>query len=171
VLLMLRHRLFLCALLSCLLSAWHVVGTGRLVWSKQVPSTVYSLAVLRALVERAPAHWLGRAVVVRALAAPCPWWGATVRLRHCADQPLVLIGCATDAPTEPLPLVRRAPSALWAILRRLPLVGSFAPAPHALPWGAVGTYRVQLRAAPTCPAPSCYEAVLVDAAPDALGEG
>jgi hypothetical protein len=89
------------------------------------------------------------------------------RLQHCAGQHLVLLGTVTDAPSEPLPLVRPTPSSLWVILRGLPLVGSFVPAPHAIPWGAVGTYRVQLRAVPTgtCLAPPCYEALLPDTMP------
>src|SRR5690349_1132059 len=90
--LMPRHRLYLAALLSSLLGAWLAVDIGRLAWSNQAPSTVYSLAALRASVEHAPAHWLGRTVVVRALAEPCPWWGEMARLQHCAGQPLALLG-------------------------------------------------------------------------------
>jgi hypothetical protein len=58
---------------------------------------------------------------------------------------------------------------------RLTLLSLTLGAPHPLlaHWGAVATYWVQLRAAPvgTCTSPPCYQALLLDAAPDALVEG
>jgi hypothetical protein len=160
-----HHRLLLGALLSSLLGAWLVVGAGRLVWSKQTPSTVYSLAALHALMERAPAHWLGRTVVIRALAAPCPWWGATARLQHCAGQSLVLFGTATDAPSEPLPLLRPAPAPLWVILRRLPWLGDLLPQPAPVDPLVPARYRVRLLVPPACAGAGCFEAALLAAAP------
>jgi hypothetical protein len=156
------------ALLIVSLSLVLVVMLVALVCDRpKAQGTAYSVAVIQASLGHDPQAWVSRTLPVRATVEPCPWWGAAARRQHCADQPLVLIGTATDVPSEPLPLVRPAPAALWAILRRLPLVGSFVPAPPAVPCGAIGTYRVQLRATltGTCPAPSCYEAVLLAAAP------
>jgi hypothetical protein len=169
---MLRHRWLLAVLLSSLLSVWLVVVAGRLVWSRPAPSTVYSLAVLRALLERAPVHWLGRTVVVRALAAPCPWWGAAARLQHCAGQPLVLVGTATDAPTGPLPLACPAPSPLWTVLRRLPWLGDMLPQPTLVVDPLVpARYRVRLLVLPAGAGPGVYAALPLAVTPLARPEG
>jgi hypothetical protein len=49
----------------------------------------------------------------------------------------------------------------------VPLLGGLLPAPQAVQWGEVATYRVELRAMPGkgCGAATCYEAGLLDAAP------
>src|SRR5262249_46747214 len=149
---------------------WLVACTGCLVERTQASSRVYTLAALRALEEGTPARWAGRTVVVRALAEPCPWWGATARLQHCAGQSLVLIGTATDAPTAPLPLVRPVPSPLWAVLSRLPWLGDRLPRPKPVDPFVPARFKVRLLALPSCAGAGCDEALL-DAAPDALGQG
>ncbi|HVA93131.1 MAG TPA: hypothetical protein VNL71_25205 [Chloroflexota bacterium] len=53
--------------------------------------------------------------------------------------------------------------------RHLPLIGRLAPQPRVSRWGPLANYRVQLRAAPggSCGFLPCYEALLLDAAPQA----
>jgi hypothetical protein len=152
---MLHHRLLLAALLSSLLDAWLIALSGRPVWGTPAPSKVYTLAALHTLVDRAPARWVGRSVVVLALAEPCPWWGAAARLRHCAGQPLVLVGTATDAPAGPLPLVRPAPSPLLTALGRLPWLGDRLPQPLPVDPFMPARFRVRLLARPSCAGPGC----------------
>jgi hypothetical protein len=160
-----HHRLLLGALLSSLLGAWLVALSGRPVWGTPAPSKVYMLAALQTLVDRAPARWVGRSVVARALAEPCPWWGAAARVRHCAGQPLVLVGTATDAPTAPLPLVRPAPSPLLTALRRLPWLGDLLPQPAPVDPLVPARYRVWLLVPPACAGAGCFEAALLAATP------
>jgi hypothetical protein len=52
-------------------------------------------------------------------------------------------------------------------VRRVPLLGGLLPAPQAVAWGWVATYRVELRALAEgpCGGSGCYAAVLLDAAP------
>jgi hypothetical protein len=67
----------------------------------------------------------------------------------------------------PLPLALAGPDPLLAIVRRVPLLGSLAPAPQAVHWDVAATYRAQLRATneALCGTPPCYEALLLDVAP------
>jgi hypothetical protein len=71
-----------------------------------------------------------------------------------------------------LVLVPLDPPPAVAVLRRLPLLRGLVPAPQALRWGAVATYRVRLQAIPEsiCDSDICFEALLLDAAPGAVGE-
>jgi hypothetical protein len=61
----------------------------------------------------------------------------------------------------------RASPCYEALLPDAPLLGGLLPAPRAVGWGTVATYRVELRtvAEGSCGAATCYEAVLLDAAP------
>jgi hypothetical protein len=72
-----------------------------------------------------------------------------------------------------LPVAGWEPDPLLAALRRLPLAGGLVPGPQVAREGVLATYRVRLVAAPAaaCEASPCYEAFLLDAAPDAPGEG
>lgn len=56
--------------------------------------------------------------------------------------------------------------------RRMPLLRGIAPAPQAVQWDSVATYRVQLRrvANRSCGSTTCYEAVMLDAEPNGLVE-
>ena len=67
----------------------------------------------------------------------------------------------------PLPLAAGSTDPLLEFLRHLPLVGRFVPRPQRMRWGTVTAYRVQLRTRPDTVwgASTCYEAVLLDAAP------
>lgn len=126
---------------------------------------VYSLAAIRAQLAQQPQAWVGQTVAVRAVVAPCPWWGGAARLRHCAGRQLVLFGEPAGVPADPLPLVRPPSHPLLAVLRALPLVGALLPAPPLLQLGAAATYRVRLRATAVkgCGAGTCVEAVLLAA--------
>jgi hypothetical protein len=69
---------------------------------------------------------------------------------------------------EALPVVAApAPPLVW-FLRRLPLIGSVAPAPQQPRWDSLGTYQIQLHAV-ICDLkaqrPCYYYARLLDAAP------
>jgi hypothetical protein len=106
-----------------------------------------------------------------AAAAGC--WVETADIpAFCAPPRLVLGDDDSAATVVPLPLVPAGPDPLLAMVRRVPLLGDLLPAPQAVRWEEVATYRVELRAAPNemCGAATCYEALLLDAAPDAPGE-
>jgi hypothetical protein len=137
------------------------IATGR-----SAADPVYTVAALQAKVARHPTAWRGRTVLLRAVAVACvPMFGIA------PDEPLCLpAGPIDPGPPYPrvwLPLTVGAPNPLLAVLRRLPLAGPLVPAPQALPWGAVSTFHVQLRAAPSdaCSSPPCYAALLLSTAP------
>jgi hypothetical protein len=62
--------------------------------------------------------------------------------------------------------------AVLSFARRIPVLSSMLPDPQVLHWEVVYTYRVRLRAGPFpfCGIGPCYAALLLDAAPGALGE-
>ena len=67
-----------------------------------------------------------------------------------------------------LPLVSASPDPWLTSVRRLPLIGRFAPPPQVIRWEQVAVYRVRLRSpAGTSGESGSYEALLVDAAPGA----
>jgi hypothetical protein len=143
-------------LLGCLVGL--VLLTGLVVaagGSQAEQGPVHTVADPRERLAAQPASWVGRTVVVRAIAGPCPWWIAGARLEYCAGQPLVLYGTATDAPADPLPLLRPAPQPLLTALRRVPVWPRFTPA----------RFRVRLFALPTCSHGACYAALLLGVAP------
>jgi hypothetical protein len=163
---MLQRRSVHASLLAALLLAtWFVAIIGRPGGSAPTPRTGFTLAALRGMVELAPARWLGRTVVVRALAVPCPWWGTAARFQRCAGQPVVLMGTAVDAPTTPLPLVRAAPSALVSIMHDVPIIRDILPRTEEVPIFRQARFRVQLRAVPGRSYAAYIEAVLVQVAP------
>jgi hypothetical protein len=141
-----------------------VAGTGQ-----SGRAAVYSVAVLHARLVHSPAAWAGRVVEVRGIAvgSGCATWPSP-ESSSCQGWPSSIL---VD-PARPirLPLTLGAPDPLLALLRRLPLAGQLVPPPQVVQWGAVATYRVQLRAMPdgSCATATCYQALLVDAAPDAL---
>jgi hypothetical protein len=59
------------------------------------------------------------------------------------------------------------PDPLLTFVRWVPLLGGLLPARQVVDWGEVATYRVELRAVTDvpCSASTCYEAMLLDAAP------
>jgi hypothetical protein len=131
------------------------------------PGPVYTLGQLHALLARGPDEWAGRTVLVRGMV------GVTV----CAV-PVTGALCSTPryslrdpdprALSDQLALTLGAGDPLLTSLRREPLLGAILPAAQAVVWGAVATYRVQLRTpadAGSCDALPCVEAVLLDATP------
>jgi hypothetical protein len=157
-------------LLAVLLGLALVTGLAVAASSHRVQAgPVYSVAAVRAHLDRDPRTWVGRVVLVRALAEPCPWWGALSRPRHCAGQQLVLVGTPAEPPAPPLPLVPLAPRPLRSFVRGLPILGDVLPRPRPVSWSAPARFRVRLLVSPaaTCSAAPCYEALLLDAAPGA----
>jgi hypothetical protein len=138
---------------------------------------VYDIAVVRTHLAHAAKDWVGRPLLVRGWLVPCeaiPTEGDG----PCADlvpEPRRATDAAPAAAalTDALPLTREAANPLLARIWRIPILGDMLPAPQVLRWGAVATYRVRLRAVANsiCGTTPCYEAVLLDVAPAAPGEG
>jgi hypothetical protein len=169
---MVRPALLLGGLLGVLL----VVGLGIVALpSRTDRSPVYTVAQVRTHLVRQPHAWRDRTLLLRGVAVVAgtclPPSGPQLAL--CAPSRAVLD--AADAPSSgtALPLASAGPDPLLVLVRRLPLLGGLLPAPQAAAWGKVATYRLQLWAIPdaVCAAATCYEAVLLDAAPAAPGEG
>jgi hypothetical protein len=113
-----------------------------------------------------PGAWLNRPLRVRAMIdASCPWAGSASP--YLEWQPML-----TDPTDEAvsLPLVPGGASPFMALLQRLPFLRTLVPSRQQLHWGAPAVYRVHLQIAHPCQS-TCYEAVLVDAAPAANGQG
>jgi hypothetical protein len=163
-----RRRCWLVAPLGLLLTTAPTVAT---LGNRQEPGPGYSVKELRMSLQHAPERWVGRTVRVRGTAVRCsdPSGGP-----HCLYEQARLLGRWGAPAPESLPLEWDGSSPpLVAALRQLPLLGQLMPAPQVLRWGAVATYRVQIRALPitSCGNRPCYEAVVLDAAPDAPWEG
>jgi hypothetical protein len=145
---------------------WLAAGPGH-----GQASAVYTVAQVRDHLARDRAAWVGRTVRIRALAEPCPARGNPYGPMGCPrPQPDLADPEGADL-ADPLPLVVGSGSPLLAALRRLPLVGGWVPPLPAPPWEVLHTYQVRLQAAPggSCGVALCFEAVLLDAAPGALG--
>jgi hypothetical protein len=130
----------------------------------------FTVADLRSRLAARPAAWVGRTVVVRAIAEPCPWWGAAARLLRCDVRALVLVGTPAEAPADPLPLVQPAPMGIVSVVRGLPILGALLHRPPAVPLFTRARFRVRLLALPAGSGASCYEALLLDAGPYVRGE-
>jgi hypothetical protein len=133
---------------------------------------VYSVAQVQAGLADHPQAWVGRTVHLRAIAEPCPLWGTPEGGLHCASAQPVLVD-QTASLTASLALTWRPQGPLLALLRGVPLLGDLVPAPRVPAWMAAATYHVQLRGvpAPRCGYSPCFQALLLDAAPDAPGGG
>jgi hypothetical protein len=133
---------------------------------------VYSVAALRSHLAEEPQTWVGRRAAVRGIAvgSSCKTWPSPAHTPCQGWPPSILLD---PSQLIRLPLTLGAPNPPLALHRRLPLAGQLVPPPQVVHWGAVATYRVQLRAAPAspCASPPCYQALLLDAAPEAFGEG
>jgi hypothetical protein len=130
---------------------------------------VYTVAQVEAQLASHPRAWVGRALLVRGAVVPC-LAVPSVGERPCA----ALAPGSVRPPREPLTLVQGDPPPVaLAWLRRVPVLGTLLPAPQVLTWGVVATYRVRLQATPEsiCGSGVCFEALLLDAAPGAVGEG
>jgi hypothetical protein len=106
-------------------------------------------------------------VRVVALAEPCAAWGSPHNPLGCPRPAPVLVDPAGTDLADPLPLTVGPSNPLLAFVRRVPVLGGLAPAPQAVHWEVVATYRVRLGAMPhrLCGTTPCYEARLLDAAP------
>jgi hypothetical protein len=131
---------------------------------------VYSVAEVRAQLVRDPRRWTGRTILIRGEIVPC------LAVPSVGEQPCAALAPSSWQPESPtplraaidlLPVVHASLDPFLARLRRLPLLGHLLPAPQALQWGTVATYRVRLRASANsiCGTGTCYEAVLLTAAP------
>jgi hypothetical protein len=132
--------------------------------------SLYTVAQLRERLAANPRAWVGRVVRVRAIAYGCWALGGPGNAKCRIWRPSLIdrIGQA-----DPLALSWAPPNPLLATLRQLPLVGDLLPPPQGTDWDVPAVYRVRIRvvAAGQCGAAACYQALLVDAAPDAPGEG
>jgi len=124
-------------------------------------SPVYTVAVVDMNLQRDPEHWVGRTVLLQ---------GRVIVSFHWRTHNELLVGAQlADARVRggaALPLAPGPEDPLWAFLRRLPLLGDLAPPPQALPRGAIGIVRVQLRAVCEESGEIRYEATLLDTASD-----
>lgn len=148
---------------------------------------VYPVAALRKALARHPDALVGRTIRVEGVVPlPLTFSVCSAGAAGCADAEQAYLLYPPDnqytipgkrgtlefdyeAPSgTTLPLVMGQADPLPAALRRLPVLGSLAPAPQRLRFGAAATYRVRVQAAPShtylCLAPPCYLLVLVDAA-------
>jgi hypothetical protein len=143
----------------CAHAWWARIGSAQ-------SEPVYTVAALRAYLERDPSAWVQRTVRVRAIPAMrwCfvwSWPSPSCRLWEPA-----LAGTGASA-AAPLPLAWGGAPPLPTLLRRVPVLDLLAPPPQAIRWGAPGIYRVQLHAT-TCFAPGmspCYEVMVLDSSP------
>jgi hypothetical protein len=159
---MARSPLLLPGLLGLLLAAGLAVPA-----SSWLPAhgPVYTVAQLQAQLARDPAAVVGRTVGVRGIAIPaaCSTWDAEQDF-PCPDR--WRQGIVDPDGVTLLPLTVGAANPLLAFVRRVPLLGDLLPAPQALDWGEVATYRVQVRALPqgSCGMGRCVAAILLEAA-------
>jgi hypothetical protein len=134
------------------------------------PGQVYAVVQVQAGFAHRPGAWVGRTILVRGevvacLAVPSADNGRCAGLAPPDWQP--------SSPTpwraaiDPMALVPAEIDPFRTLLRRLPLLGAFLPAPPILHWGAVTTYRVRLQAAVNngCGTGACVEAILLGSAP------
>jgi hypothetical protein len=156
------HMIALATLLGLALTLGSAV---RALSSPVHQGPVYAVAAVQALLRQDPAAWAGRVVGVRGIAVTsgCATWPSPEN-SACREWRAGMVDA--DRATA-LPLATGAPNSLLALLRRLPLLGGLLPAPQVVHWGEAATYRVELRAITDkpCGAPSCYEAMVLDAAP------
>lgn len=156
----------------CLLAL--VLGTGiaAMIITNQIHQTpLYTVAEVQAHLARSPAAWVGRTVRMPGVAVPP---GCVLRESMlCVAESSYLAYLVDPTRFALLPLTRGASNPLLALARRVPVLDGLAPAPQVVQWGVVATYRVRLRAMPhgLCGTTTCYEALLVDAAPGSLWEG
>jgi hypothetical protein len=125
---------------------------------------VYSLADLRERLAADPAGWVGRTVVLRASAMPCPWWGGAALA--CGGRSLVLVAADPTPTADPLPMERSASPALLVAARRVPLLARLLPPPPPLPLFTPMRLRLQVQALPpgACGQRPCYEALVLSVA-------
>jgi hypothetical protein len=119
---------------------------------------VYSVAEVERQMAQTPGGWVGRTVLVQGRAATYRTWSPPDSI----VTRIVLVDPGRSAGTMPLSLQWGGADPLLASLRRLPVVGLFAPPPQRPHWGTTGIYRIQLCCLPSRSTDSA-DAVLLDA--------
>jgi hypothetical protein len=151
---MARSPLLLVGLLGLLLAGG--LAVAAFAWSLD-RDPLYAVAQVQAQFAHHPATWVGRAIMVQGV----------VVAGNPVDYPSPSLVDRDARAVDPLPLTRRGPDPLRALLRGLPLLGSLAPRAQVIRWDTVAVYRVQLlvQGRAHCGAGICDEAVRLDAAP------
>jgi hypothetical protein len=127
---------------------------------------VHTPSELYADLARGPESWVGQVALVRGRVVYSLARTGLHNVSGTVSMPS-LVDPDAHGVVLPLPLAAGSTDPLLEFLRHLPLVGRFVPRPQRMRWGTVTAYRVQLRTRPdtVCGASTCYEAVLLDAAP------
>lgn len=118
---------------------------------------VYTVVQVQARLASDRRAGLGRTVWVRAHADACLIWTDRPG-KPCIERQPVLIDAGAGEAVQALPLVQGPTCPLLALLRHVPVLATLAPGPQADHWGAVPTYRVQLRTVPAAPVPGTSSA-------------
>jgi hypothetical protein len=156
-----RFGIALVVLLLLGLSGGLALAYGR---GDQAAAPVYTVSQIRAVLAHQSAPWVGRTVQVRgilegpfvfcAYTRPCP--PPTLGLIDTEDQ--------TVGPDRYLPVTTEAEAAPLRLIRQIPLVSAFMPAPQPLQFGRMAIYTLRLTADPVlCSRNSavlCYEGVV-----------
>jgi len=141
---LLRLRLILPALLltAVLLALAAALVVGR---AAAPGETVYTVAQVRAGMAQRPGAWVGRTVLVRAVAVPIAGSSCPTAYPSCGGTRLT-DGTALGGADATLTINDRArpDDGPWAFLRHVPVIGRLVPAPSRTPWGRPATYRLQL---------------------------
>jgi hypothetical protein len=155
-----KHFLLLLAALALVLGAGSVAAIRT---SQRTDGPVYTVAEVQAHLGLNRGAWVGRTLLVQGMVAGEP----------ANDPSPSLVDASASPAVDPLPLAWAGPDPRRAFFRRLPWLGSLAPKAQAMHWGEVAIYRVRVLAQTHtyCGASVCYEAVVLDAAPAAPGEG
>lgn len=133
---------------------------------------IATMAGLKRDLAQAPTAWLGRTVRVRGEAVGLASWlyATPARSRglgapNCCPAHLVVLAPRLVDPAAPsasgFPLVWGAADPWLTVLRRMPVIGSWAPQPQGPRWGVLTVYRIRLEAV-AGPGGDTVEAVLVD---------
>jgi hypothetical protein len=140
----------------------------------------YTVSQVQAGLAHDPRAWTNRTLRLRGVATAVGCWVTAAGLGEdgmkrtdWCPPPRFVLGDADPTAVAALPLAWTSPDPLLAIGRRVPPLSALLPAPQAVDWGEAAVYRVRVLAQTQtyCGARVCYEALLLDAAPGALGEG
>jgi hypothetical protein len=125
---------------------------------------VYTVAALRAHLERNPHAWLQRTVRVHAIPVLrwCFVWTTPGPNCQLWEPALVSTGPNTGLP---LPLTWGSTPRELTFLRHVPLLGALVSPPQTILWAAPSIYRVRLQTT-SCFSPgltACYQAIVLNA--------
>ncbi len=141
---MLKSRLILPVLLltAVLLALAAALVVGR---AAAPGEPMYTVAQVTAGMARRPGAWVGRTVLVRAVAVPIAGSSCPTAYPSCGGTRLT-DGTASGDGDATLTINDRArpDDGPWAFLRHIPLIRRLLPAPsRTIPWGRPATYRLQ----------------------------